>query len=279
MTTVKVFAPAKINLTLHITGQRADGYHLLDSLVCFADIGDHVSATPADAHSLTLEGPEAKGLKGEGDNLVLRAAQLIAPDRGAALRLTKNLPVASGIGGGSADAAAALKALGQLFELNLPEASATLALGADVPACLTAQSLRMRGVGEIITPLPALPAAEIILINPRVAVSTPAVFAALEQKDNAPMSEKLPVWETLDEMAAWLDHQRNDLRPPAIAQQPVIEEVLSALRSTQACFVGMSGSGATCFALYPKGAVEAASVLRNARPEWWVQAGALLSVS
>jgi 4-diphosphocytidyl-2-C-methyl-D-erythritol kinase len=277
MTRVEEFAPAKINLTLHVAGQRDDGYHLLDSLVCFADIGDRISAAPDAELSLEIAGPEAAALAVEADNLVLRAARLIAPDRGAALRLVKCLPVASGIGGGSADAAATLRGLSRLFGAALPGQGALVALGADVPACLLSAPLRMRGIGDTITPLSPLPEAEILLVNPRVPVPTPAVFAALERKANPPMPDALPRWHDLGDLADWLAHQRNDLFPPALSLQPVIGEVMEALRASGARFTTMSGSGATCVALFERGAAAAADRLRNARPGWWVASGRMTS--
>lgn len=270
---IEVFAPAKINLTLHVTGQRDDGYHLLDSLVVFADIGDTVRVTPADRLSLDIDGPEAGGLDAEPDNLVLRAARLLAPDRGAAITLTKRLPVASGIGGGSADAAATLRALAQLWNLPVPSAEQALALGADLPVCLSSTPLRMRGIGERLDPVPPLPAMEIMLINPRAQVSTPGIFRALAQKDNPPMAQTLPRWRDLPDFVAWLETQRNDLATPAIAQQPVIADVLTVLRDGGALFAGMSGSGATCFGLFPSG--QQADV-RMRVPDWWCATGRVL---
>lgn len=276
--TSEVFAPAKINLTLHVTGQRADGYHLLDSLVVFTDIGDTVHVAPAPELTLTIEGPEAQGLRAEPDNLVLRAARLLVGE-GAAVTLTKRLPVSSGIGGGSTDAAASLKALARLWDCPLPSAEAVLSLGADVPVCLAAEPTRMSGIGETLGPVPVLPDMEIVLLNPRVAVPTPAVFRALERKTNPPMPAALPAWPGFDRFVAWLRTQRNDLEPAAIAQAPVIADVLTALRSTDCAFAGMSGSGATCFGLFPAdghSAQTAASELRRACPQWWSAAGRVL---
>ncbi|MCE8512173.1 4-(cytidine 5'-diphospho)-2-C-methyl-D-erythritol kinase [Ruegeria pomeroyi] len=273
---IEVFAPAKINLTLHVTGQRDDGYHLLDSLVVFADVGDTVRVTPADRLSLDIDGPEAGGLDAEPDNLVLRAARLLAPDRGAAITLTKRLPVASGIGGGSADAAAGLRALAQLWDMSLPEPEQALSLGADVPVCLSAMPRRMSGIGERLDPVPPLPAMEIMLINPRVAVSTPTIFRTLAEKNNPPMERDLPRWRDLPDFAGWLANQRNDLALPAIAQQPVINEVIDALSEAGALFAGMSGSGATCFGLFSPDHPPAEPVLRRRHPDWWCARGRVL---
>ncbi len=276
----EAFAPAKINLTLHITGQRADGYHLLDSLVAFADIGDRIIAEPAPGLSLRITGPQSAGLSAGNDNLVLRAARLFGAGRGAALTLDKVLPVASGIGGGSADAAATLRVLSQLWGVPLPADAAVLSLGADVPVCLLGQATRMIGVGDGLYPLGhALPAASLVLANPGVAVSTPAVFAALNRRDLAPMPREVPRLRDVTELAAFLVMTRNDLEAPATRLQPVIAKVRAALSAQQGClFARMSGSGATCFGLFPDplSAATAASALKAAQPGWWVAAARML---
>ncbi|MDB5666634.1 4-(cytidine 5'-diphospho)-2-C-methyl-D-erythritol kinase [Cypionkella sp.] len=272
---LREFAPAKINLALHVTGQRPDGYHLLDSLVVFAGVGDWVSVEPAEALSLTVTGPFAAGLAAE-DNLVLRAARLLGLQ--AAITLDKHLPIASGIGGGSADAAAALRALSAMAGVALPDAAAVLALGADVPVCLEGVPLRMQGVGEVLTPLPALPECYVVLVNPGVAVATPAVFKALPRKDNPAMA-MMPVWRSAGELAAWLAEQRNDLEAPAIELAPVIAEVKAALAVRPGCLLArMSGSGATCYGLFSSEelAKAAAGALREDAPAWWVAAAAVL---
>lgn len=276
---VTALARAKINLSLHVIGQRGDGYHLLDSLVVFADLGDRITVAPAEGLSLTITGPEASGLTVGEDNLVLRAARAFGGGRGAAITLDKRLPVASGIGGGSADGAATLVALSRLWGVGLPDAGAVLALGADVPVCLAGHAARMEGVGEVVSPLPhALPAAHFVLANPRVAVSTPAVFKALARKDNPAMPAALPRLTSLPELAAFLMMQRNDLEAPALAAQPVIGQVKAALGGQPGCHLArMSGSGATCFGLFddPLTAAAAARVIRDAHPGWWVQAAAM----
>jgi len=265
------FAPAKVNLTLHVTGRRADGYHLLDSLVVFAGVGDRVSAERADDLSLTVTGPMAAGLTGEGDNLVLRAARLMGVS--ARIGLEKVLPVSSGIGGGSADAAATLRLLARLSGRALPGAAEVLALGADVPVCLAGRAVRMTGIGEGLGAVPALPAAWLVLANPMVAVSTPAVFRALARADNAPMPREVPKMRGAAELAAFVAMQRNDLEAPAMAVQPVIGQVKAALSAQAGCRVArMSGSGATCFGLFddPLAASAAARAIRAAEPGWWV---------
>ena len=292
MTTVKVFAPAKINLTLHITGQRDDGYHLIDSLVTFATVGDQLYLTEAGVFSLTVEGPEAEGVPADMDNLALKAAHFAGAGREAAVTLIKNLPSSSGIGGGSADAAAAWRGmlvLGDEGESQadtqhlMPDitfetqARALAKLGADVPMCTASQPLRAQGVGEKISfhPLPLLHA---VLVNPRVPVSTPAVFKALESKFNPPMPEVLPDFDCATSLIEWLKSQRNDLEAPAIENAPVIGEVLARLGDLPNLGLArMSGSGATCFALFDNAADAnvAAGQLHAERPDWWV-AGCVL---
>lgn len=266
------FAPAKVNLALHVTGQRDDGYHLLDSLVVFAGVGDEIRATPGPL-SLSLTGPMAAGLQAEDDNLVLRAARAMRAE--AQLVLDKRLPVASGIGGGSADAAATLRLLARVTGRPLPDAAAVLALGADVPVCLAGRAVRMAGVGERLTSLPPLPAAWLVLVNPGVAVATPAVFRGLARKDNAPLPRDLPFLRNTAELAAFLRMCRNDLEPPAMALAPVIGTVRDALTAQDGCLLArMSGSGATCFGLFADGltAAAAARAVQAAHPGWWVAA-------
>lgn len=277
---VEAFAPAKINLTLHVTGRRADGYHLLDSLAAFCDVGDALRVSPAQALSLQVTGPRAEGVPTDGTNLVLRAAELMRPaSTGAAITLEKHLPAAAGIGGGSSDAAAALRALSELWGTDLPGQAELLSLGADVPVCMTPGSWRMEGIGEALSPVPNLPSCDILLVNPGVSVSTPVVFRSLSSRENAPMPRDLPDWNGAADLARWLAGQRNDLQAPAIAQQPVIGTVLEALEASGALFSAMSGSGATCFALFQPGrrqAQLAAERLRVSYPGWWVAPGQLL---
>jgi 4-diphosphocytidyl-2-C-methyl-D-erythritol kinase len=275
-------APAKVNLFLHVVGRRPDGYHLLDSLAVFPGVGDTLHAAPADSFSLALEGPFGGALQeAVSDNLVLRAArglaELTGVRTGAYLTLAKTLPVASGIGGGSADAAAALRLLGRLWGVA-PAAEAlralALRLGADVPVCLAGRPARMGGVGEVLSPAPDLPAFGVVLVNAGVAVSTPEVFRARSGRFSAPAA--LPSgWPNAVVMARDLAALGNDLEPPAMALCPVIGEVLTALRTTQDCLLArMSGSGATCFGVFADaaGATAAAEVVR--RPAWWVWGGA-----
>jgi 4-diphosphocytidyl-2-C-methyl-D-erythritol kinase len=271
-------APAKVNLYLHVTGKRSDGYHELDSLVVFAGAADELRAEPAEALSLTLRGPFGAALGAEADNLVLRAARALgaAAGRGSLVRLTleKNLPVASGIGGGSADAAACLRLLGRLWNVTPPPELA-LSLGADVPVCLAGVAARMSGVGERLTPAPRLPACGMVLVNPGVALGTADVFRARDGSFSAPAA--LPdAWSDARSMADDLARLGNDLEPPAIELCPVIGAVLATLRALPGCLLArMSGSGATCFGLFADSAeaTHAAPALR--RPGWWSWGGAI----
>jgi len=272
---------AKINLTLHVTGRRADGYHLLDSLVVFVGVGDRLRARPATDLTLRIAGPQAAGLPAGDDNLVLRAARAFGPAPGAALVLDKHLPVASGIGGGSADAAAALRVLAALWGRPLPDPAAVLALGADVPVCLAGRPSRMQGVGEVLTPLPhPLPPAHAVLVNPGVAVATPAVFARLTRRDGAPMPDPLPRLTDLAALTDFLAAMRNDLEPAAIALAPPVALARAALAAQPGCRLArMSGSGATCFGLFATApaAQAAARAIGAAHPGWWVAAAPVLA--
>lgn len=269
-------APAKINLALHVTGQRADGYHILQSLVVFADAGDVLRFEPAAATGLSVTGPMAAGVPTGGDNLVLRAAALFdaAPAR---ITLEKHLPPSAGIGGGSADAAATLRGLARLFGRVLPDREDVLRLGADVPVCLSQRPQIMAGIGDVLSEPPALPPFFAVLINPRAAVPTGPVFAALAHKDNPALSP--PDWQDYASFIAWLGRQRNDLEPPARALEPAIGACLEALRREGVALARMSGSGATCFGLVKTGAEAAriAARVQARHPDWWVRATDILS--
>mgnify|MGYP000138278326 CR=1 FL=1 len=265
-------AHAKINLTLHVTGQRTDGYHLLDSLVMFTRLGDEITVREADDLTLTIDGPFAQGLSCV-DNLVLRAARMMSPDRGAAIHLTKALPVASGIGGGSADAAATLLALSELWDMPLPDWDNVLTLGADVPLCLSTELSRMRGIGEDIQLIGPAPMLDVLLVNPGVGVSTPAVFGALESKGSPPMGDPMPDPFETETWINWIAQQRNDLQGPAIAGTPVIAKVLAVLQAQVGCQIArMSGSGATCYAIFEdfESCQAAKTALDTEHPDWWV---------
>jgi 4-diphosphocytidyl-2-C-methyl-D-erythritol kinase len=271
-------APAKINLFLRVTGKRADGYHLLDSLVVFAGAHDRLSVAPAEALSLTFGGPFGPNLAAERDNLVLRAAASLAAATGrragAALHLEKALPIASGIGGGSADAAAALRLLSRLWGVAIPEGLGAV-LGADVPVCLDPRPRRMRGIGEMLSSAPDFPACGIALVNPGLGLPTAAVFRARKAGFSAPAA--LPAaWADLAAMAGDLAALDNDLQAPAIALCPSIGVVLAALREQPGCRLArMSGSGATCFGLFDSPALAEAAAAALARPGWWCWGGGL----
>ncbi|WP_210272619.1 4-(cytidine 5'-diphospho)-2-C-methyl-D-erythritol kinase [Chthonobacter rhizosphaerae] len=279
-------ARAKVNLALHVVGRRADGYHLLDTLVAFPPIGDRVGVAPANAYALAVTGPGAAALgdTAPADNLVTRAAVGLAALAGradvpVAITLEKHLPVAAGLGGGSADAAATLRLLCRLWSMDPADAAVRdLAgrLGADVPMCLASRPLRAAGVGEVVTPIASLPALGILLVNPGVAVPTPAVFRALDRRDNPPLPETIP--SDADALLAMLAEARNDLEAPAIRVAPVVADVLAALRDCAgARLARMSGSGATCFALFDhEGAARAAATaVAAAHPSWWARSAAL----
>ena len=260
-------APAKINLALHVTGRRADGYHMLDSLVVFTALGDRVTVSPGPL-SLTVTGPFADAVPAGDDNLCLRAARAVGAE--AAITLDKHLPPAAGIGGGTADAAAVLRALGRLPDRPQD-------LGADLPACLESRPLRMQGVGEILTPL-SLPDLHLVLVNPRVELPTPAVFAALTRRDNPGLPDLPPLPDAAG-LADWLRTARNDLQAPALTLASIIGDCLAALDAAGAALSRMSGSGATCFGIFPDApsATAAARRIAAANPRWWVRATRTIS--
>ncbi|MEX0922100.1 MAG: 4-(cytidine 5'-diphospho)-2-C-methyl-D-erythritol kinase [Rhodovibrionaceae bacterium] len=268
-------APAKVNLSLKVTGRRADGRHELDSLVVFATVADLVSLEEAEELSLVVEGPFAEALEGESDNLVLRAARLFRVRRGARITLTKNLPVAAGLGGGSSDAAAALRLLAALWKLPLPDDDA-VRLGADLPVCLFGRPARLRGIGERVEAV-ALPDFALLLVNPGIALPTGEVFAAFEGPPG-PAPDFPARFSDLEALLAYLRAAANDLEVAAIRLRPEIGAVLKAIENSPGCRLArMSGSGATCFGIFAglAGAEAAAAALSAARPGWWVQPAAL----
>mgnify|MGYP001815202845 CR=1 FL=1 len=279
MTTTKADAPAKVNLTLHVTGQREDGYHLLDSLVVFVDVADHLTATHADDLTLTVSGPFAQGVPVDDTNLMMRAAQALCTARGitagAAMTLVKNLPHAAGIGSGSSDAAATLGMLAALWDVKplAADAPEVLALGADVPVCRHApNAVRMSEIGEVLTPVPPLPAFVLVLVRPPVDVPTGAVFDGLATKHGASMSP-LPAGLGFAGFVDWLKAQRNDLQPPAEKIAPQIATTIAALAALpDVAFAGRTGSGATCFAVVQKldAARRVAGAMQAAHPNWWI---------
>ncbi len=284
---VRIFAPAKINLLLHVGDRRADGFHDLESLVVFADAGDTLTFAPAEELSLAVDGPFASCLAMETDNLVLRAARAMQShfgrSEGAAIALTKNLPVASGIGGGSADAAATLRGLARLWEVETyPSELCAIAetLGSDVPVCVESRSSWMEGRGEQITPARGIPAAAMVLANPGVAVPTAKVFGALRMRSGIGSADRQLYGNDTWSLAEYLRATANDLEAPALEIAPAIGEVLAALRAQEGVYLArMSGSGATCFALFESDAAAevAARVIAAAHPGWWVRASRILA--
>jgi 4-diphosphocytidyl-2-C-methyl-D-erythritol kinase len=287
-------APAKVNLTLRVLGRRPDGYHDIESLVVFAGVGDALAFTPARALALIGQGPTAPAAGDVADNLVLKAARVLA-ERVEGIKLgrfvlSKRLPVAAGLGGGSADAAAALRLLARANRLALDDPrlqQAARATGADVPVCLDPRTRWMRGVGEILSDPLELPPLPAVLVNPGVAVPTKDVFAALRlgaaARNGCTSATSLPgAGEGRAALLQMLAEGRNDLEAPAVSLQPVIAEALSSLRARAGCELArMSGSGATCFGLFAsrRAAVTGAQALRSARPAWWVRATVLAGES
>ncbi len=287
-----LFAPAKVNLCLHVVGRRPDGYHLLESVAAFAALGDGLRFEPADTLVLERDGPEAGALPPAGEDIVLRAARALAacadvPAR-ARLRLTKRLPVGAGLGGGSSDAAAALLGLCRLWALD-PDAldlpGLALSLGADVPVCLAGRSAIMRGIGEALTFLPPLPAASLVLVNPRQPAATAEVFrrfAALPPRRPPALPALDPMPADAVALAEALARGGNDLTAAASTLVPAIEDALAVLAGAPGCLLArMSGSGATCFGLFaePLAAHAAAMAVRGRRPGWWVEPTELRSVA
>ena len=288
--TLRLAAPAKLNLYLHVTGKRTDGYHLLDSLVAFIDVCDRVTIAPAEKLTFHADGPFAGAFSGEdpAGNLVVRAARELAAVVGrnanVALSLTKNLPVASGIGGGSADAAACLKGLARLWGID-PVGEAVMAiaakLGSDIPACVAGRACFMGGVGTELSSAPKLPAAGLLLVNPGIGLSTPAVYRA-RQGDFTPAMRFDTPPNDARALAALLADRRNDLTAPAVALVPEIATVLDAIAQSEGCLLSrMSGSGATCFGLFGDVAVatRAAEAVARHNPGWWIAPGRLIQDS
>ena len=319
-------AAAKLNLYLHVTGRRGDGYHLLDSLVVFAGVGDELRFLPSDGLKMTVSGPFAGAVPAGADNLVLAAARALAAraargagagvvnaggaaagaglgnaagaglgntagaghtagagnTAGAAIELSKNLPVAAGLGGGSADAAAALRGLARLWGVKPGEGELhelALSLGADVPVCLASRPAFMRGIGDDLSPARGLPALPLLLVNPGVALSTPAVFAARRGAFQTAAGD----WPGggLEAFAAWLNGRENGLEAAALALAPEIGAVLTRLRGQAGCLLArLSGSGASCFGLFAEPASRdlAAAEIARAEPAWWLAPAACPAV-
>ncbi len=276
-------APAKLNLDLYVERRRADGYHDLDSIVAFAAFGDTVEVAPAAAFHVRLEGPFGAALQTAGESLVAGAvaglAALVGRPPQVHVTLTKRIPLAAGLGGGSADAAATLRALARLWRVE-PKAGALLALarslGADVPVCLAGRPCRMRGIGDVLEPAPPVPALELLLVNPQVPAPTGRVYGALQDADFGPAPERPAAAEP---WPAWLVQGRNALEPAACRIQPPIAAVLATLRDLGSPLVRLCGSGATAFAAFAEaGAADrAADRVHRSHPDWWCQRTRLLA--
>ena len=280
-----VRAKAKVNLALHIVGQRRDGMHLLDSIVAFPEVGDELSFLSADDLSLSISGPFGGRLSKEisiDENSIIRAAKLLkGGNKGVAIKLVKNLPIASGIGGGSSNAAATIKALSKLWLKPMPTLDKILTLGADVPVCLSNKLQRMQGIGEIRTVLSEPPPIWIVLVNPGVSIPTYEIFNLLEKKENKKLEELSSALEQ-ECFFKYLERQRNDLEPIVKNLFPQVETTLQVINDTRECKVcRMSGSGATCFGLYSKEkhALTAEKVISESLPKAWVKSALLFSMN
>jgi 4-diphosphocytidyl-2-C-methyl-D-erythritol kinase len=276
---IREFAPAKINLFLHVGGRRDDGYHNLESLAVFASVGDEVTIEEADELSVHVDGPFAGALKNEPDNLVLRAArkfgELAEIEPHVRITLTKNLPVASGIGGGSSDAAATFRALSHLYpgRVTLPQLwNAGAEIGSDVPVCVLPGCWWMTGRGERFASISEIGTFDAVLVNAGTSLSTADAYAALAARTGEGQMPKPQRFGTVAQLADYLRGSRNDLEPPARAICPVIGDSLDALTQNKALLARMSGSGGTCFGLYPSAvaAQAAAEAILRAHPNWWV---------
>ncbi len=284
-------APAKVNLSLAVTGRRADGYHTLESLVVFAGFGDRLEVAPHEALVLEVDGPFAKGVPVDGRNLVLKAAHLLQEKtgcrKGARITLTKTLPHGGGIGGGSSDAALALKLLAELWEVSPVSAAEALGLGADVPVCMQApQPQIMRGIGEMLAPAPVLPESWLVLVNPQIETPTGAMFKALAREVAPPSGQALHVPPEIghEDFALWLAAHGNDFADVLTDAQgaehmPQIALILEALSEQAGCLMqNLSGSGSTCWGLFATRAEAeaAAEALGNKNAGWWVQPAQML---
>jgi len=269
-------APAKINLALHVTGKRPDGYHLLESLVVFTRLGDRITVSRRQ-DGFDVSGPFGAGLAADSSNLVIKARDTFRRRFPACpptkIQLEKNLPLASGIGGGSSDAAATLRALARICDVDDALFDIGAELGADVPMCLAAKPLIAKGIGDTLIPVSGMPELAVVLVNPGVHVATPDVFRGLASTSNAP-SPDLPLRLDLQALVGWLRESRNDLQATAERLAPVIADTMAALQYTGPIFARMSGSGATCFGIFESAAKAdaAARTIRSEQPDWFVAA-------
>ena len=279
MQMISEFAPAKINLSLHLVGQKSNGYHLLDSIVSFVNIGDKISIVPGKSGELKVAGPFANDLPKSNHNLVVKAARLFNNSKLSQITLEKNIPVTSGIGGGSADAAATVRLFSKLYNKPVPPIEKLISLGSDVPVCMQKGIVRMMGVGEKLINLSPAPKVGILLVNPRKALSTAEVFNATKEKNNSGLNLQGSIEKSLNSWFDWINSMRNDLTASAIDLIPDIGLILDKLITCEgARVVRMSGSGATCFALF-----EDFDLLQDAKvkittecPSFWCEAGELI---
>lgn len=274
---IAVEAPAKVNLYLHVTGRRSDGYHELDTLMVFMDLADRLTVAPSDSLSLAVEGPFAANLPSDSEsNLVMKAARALAKAAGieptGQMMLTKNLPVSAGLGSGSSDAAAALKALSRHWEIAdgvVDLAAIGLGIGSDIPGCLEARSIFVGGTGDRIDATPPLPPVDMLLVNPGVQLSTKSVFEA-RLGGFSPEARFSKAPGDVRALADLLEERTNDLTDPAIRLSPVIEEVLAAIDAAPGCRLArMSGSGATCFGLFDDAETAVRAKDQLQRENWW----------
>ena len=282
---LNLFASAKVNLALHIIGRRSDGYHILDSLVVFPNISDELTFENSKSTSLEICGPYMDGLINQKQtNIILSTVDKLSQaqqitNQGIAIQLTKNLPISSGIGGGSSNAAATLLALNQIWQCNLGNKELTriaILIGADVAVCLTKKPSRIQGIGDKITKLSNFPSGAIVLANPNIPVSTPKVFANLNNFENSNLPKIPDNFSNFTNLVNWLSETQNDLEPTAIYLEPTIETVKTELQNLKNCeFARMSGSGATCFGLFRnfEDAKHASKTLKEKFPNWWVNVG------
>ena len=269
-------ASAKVNLCLQIVGQKSNGFHLLDSIVGFTEFGDHLSFKESDVLELTVQGAFSDQIPVDKSNLILKAAELLRTlysiKTGAHITLIKNLPPSAGLGGGSSDAAAAVRGLSRLWGTDLPEIHDLMKIGSDLPVCINQKTQHMKGFGEVLSEINTFPNLPILLVNPLKRVSTQIVFSMLKNKKNPPLSKYEKLFKTKKDCINWLLLQRNDLMEPAVRVEPVIADVLRLISNQISVKkVSMSGSGATCFGVFENkhDCDLAMKKVRRERPEWW----------
>ncbi len=278
-------ASAKVNLCLQIVGQKSNGFHLIDSIVGFTEFGDHLSFKKSDELKLTMKGAFSDQIPVDKSNLILKAAELLRAinniKTGAHITLTKNLPPSAGLGGGSSDAAAAIRGLSRLWDTDLPEIDDLMKIGSDLPVCINQKTQHMKGFGEVLEEINTFPNLPILLVNPLKKVSTQTVFRMLQNKKNPPLSEYEKLFQEKKDWINWLLLQRNDLMEPAVKVEPVISEVLQLIsKQISVEKVSMSGSGATCFGIFENkcDCDLAMKRIRIERPDWWSVSTEIISI-